>query len=80
MTVYYLDETWITVGLTLQKVLKDETVVSRKEAFLRGLSTGLQNPTGKGKRLILLHIGSDKVFVDCGKLVFESKSTKDCHE
>jgi transposase len=79
-TIYYLDETWVNAGHTIQKVLKDQTVGSRKEAFLRGLSTGLQNPAGKGKRLILLHIGSDKGVVDSGKLVFESKSTKDYHE
>jgi hypothetical protein len=39
----------------------------------RTLTTGLTNPTGKGKRLIILHIGSDKGFLTGGLLCFESK-------
>jgi hypothetical protein len=78
-TIYYLDETWVNACHTIQKVLKDQTVGSRKEAFLRGLSTGLQNPAGKGKRLILLHIGSDKGFVNSGKLVLESVKKQPRH-
>jgi len=32
---------------------------SRNDAFLRSLTLGSKNPTGKGKRLIVLHIGSE---------------------
>lgn len=39
------------------------------------------NPTGKGKRLILLHIGSHKGFLDGGLLIFESKkNSADYHD
>ena len=44
------------------------------------LYKGLKNPSGKGKRLIILHIGSDNGFLDGGLLIFESKQTNDYHE
>ena len=75
-----MDETWVNEGITRNKVWEDKTIVSAKDAFLKGLTTGLKNPRGKGKRLIVVHIGSDKGFVDNGLLVFQSHSTKDYHE
>lgn len=45
-----------------------------------GWSTGLKMPSGKGRRLIITHIGSNDGFVTDGLLVFESKSTGDYHE
>lgn len=77
---YYLDETWVNEGHVTNKVWVDSTVKNKKQAFLSGLSTGVKNPTGKGKRLIVLHIGSDDGFVDGGLLLFESKKTGDYHE
>lgn len=59
---------------------EDTTVQSRKQAFLEGLSTGAKNPTSKGNRLIVLHIGSEKGFVPESALVFECKGTGDYHE
>jgi len=38
-----------------------------------GLKTGATNPTGTGKRLIVLHIGSHKGFLEGGLLCFLSK-------
>ena len=78
--IYYLDETWVNAGHTVKTVWHDKEVKSRRQAFLSGLSTGLKNPSGKGKRLIVLHIGSESGFVENGLLLFESKSTKDYHE
>ena len=78
--IYYMDETWVNAGHTKEKIWQDKTVISAKYAFLNGLSTGLRNPTGKGKRLIVVHIGSEKGFVDNGLWVFESHSTKEYHE
>lgn len=77
---YYLDETWVNEGHTVQKIWVDETVTSPRQALLQGLSTGLKNPTGKGRRLIVLHIGSEDGFVENGLLLFESKRTNDYHE
>lgn len=57
----------------------DTSIEHPRQAFLEGLSTGLKNPSGKGKRLIILHIGSDDGFVEDGLLVFESKQTGDYH-
>jgi transposase len=71
--IYYTDETWVNAGHTLAKSWVDTTVTSCKDAYLRGLSTGLQNPSGRGKRLVIVHIGSEDGFVEGGELVFEAK-------
>jgi len=68
--IYYLDETWINVGDCSTKVWVDQTVTSLRMAFLEGLSTGAPNPTGKGKRLIILHIGSVNGFLRGGLLSY----------
>jgi hypothetical protein len=51
-----------------------------KSYFLSGLSTGLKEPTGKGRRFIIAHIGSNSGFVDSGLLIFKSKSSREYHE
>ncbi|KAE9521967.1 hypothetical protein AGLY_017640 [Aphis glycines] len=59
----------------------DTSVKSQRDAFLKGLSTGPKNPSGKGKRLIVVHIGSADGFVEGGLLCFESKkNTADYHD
>ncbi|XP_067131417.1 uncharacterized protein [Centruroides vittatus] len=78
--IYYLDETWINAGHTKNKVWKDCSITSYREAFVSGRSTGLKNPSGKGKRIVLVHIGSNSGFLNGGLYEFESKSTKDYHE
>lgn len=80
-TIYYLDETWVNAGECANKVWVDKTVTSSRDAFLKGLTTGPKNPTGKGKRLIVVHIGSSNGFVEGGLLCFESKkNTADYHD
>jgi hypothetical protein len=69
-----LDETWVNAGETTNKTWVDKTVNSPRDAFLKGLTTGQKEPTGKGKRLIVLHIGSSDGFVEGGLLCFESKT------
>lgn len=78
--IYYLDERWLNAGHTKEKVWQDLTVVSAKDAFLKGLSTGLKSPSGKGKRIIILHIGNENGFVENGFLVFELHSMREYHE
>ncbi|XP_060846333.1 uncharacterized protein LOC132925995 [Rhopalosiphum padi] len=78
--LYYLDETWINAGNCTSKTWVDKTIKSPRDAFLQDLATGSQNPSGKGKRLIVLHIGSEDGFVPGGLLCFESKKTTDYHE
>lgn len=78
--IYFTDETWLNAGHTKNKLWKDITVKSRKEAFLSGLSTGNKAPSGKGSRLIITHIGSETGFVDGGLWMFESKKGGDYHE
>lgn len=45
--IYYLDETWLNEGHTTSKTWVDTTVTSAHDAFIKGLSTGLKNPSGK---------------------------------
>ncbi|XP_050065819.1 uncharacterized protein LOC126554843 [Aphis gossypii] len=79
--IYYLDETWINAGETHNRTWVDSTVKSARDAFLRGLTTGQKEPSGKGKRLIVLHIGSTDGFVPGGLLCFESKTNSaDYHD
>jgi len=79
--VYYLDETWVNAGDCPNYEWRDTTITSHRDAFLKGMSTGSVNPSGKGKRLIVLHIGSEDGFVDNGLLCFESKkNSRDYHD
>lgn len=78
--IFYLDETWLNEGHTVQKMWYDKNIETPRQAFLEGLSTGLRPPTGKGKRLIITHIGSENGFVPGGLLAFQSKKTGDYHE
>ncbi|XP_060855582.1 uncharacterized protein LOC132933290 [Metopolophium dirhodum] len=79
--LYYLDETWVNAGECTSKTWIDTTVKSPRDAFLQGLSTGAVNPSGKGKRLIVLNIGSEDDFVPGALLCFESKkNTRDYHD
>lgn len=66
--LYYLDETWVNVGECSGKTWIDNTIKSHRDTFLKGLTTGSVNPTSKGKRLIILHIGSEDGFVPGGLL------------
>lgn len=78
--VYYLDETWINEGHTVSKVWQDLSVTNNRDAFLEGWSTGLTAPSGKGRRIIITHVGSDSGFLEDGLLCFESKKGGDYHE
>lgn len=69
--LYYLDETWLNEGHTVNTVWQDNNITNRRQAFLDGFSTGLKAPSGKGRRLIITHIGSESGFVDGGLLAFE---------
>ncbi|KAM7287678.1 uncharacterized protein ISCGN_031369 [Ixodes scapularis] len=80
-TVYYQDETWVNAGHTRSKVLKDTTVKTPRDAFNKGLTVGLKNPSGKGERFIVVHAGSNEGFVDDAAEVFRAKKGNgDYHE
>jgi hypothetical protein len=64
--LYYLDEMWVNAGECTNKTLK-----LCRDALVRGLTTGAKNPTEKGKRLIILHLGSVDGFVPGGVLCFK---------
>ncbi|KAJ4430480.1 hypothetical protein ANN_22696 [Periplaneta americana] len=52
----------------------------QKQAFLSELTTGLKNPTGEVRRLILLHIVSEDSFVEGREFIVKSKKMVDYHE
>jgi len=80
--IYYIY--WVNAGDCTSKTWVNKTIKSSHDAFLRGLTTDSQNPSSKGKRLIVLHIGSEDGFVVLNLclfvLCFESKKTTDYHE
>ncbi|XP_053995662.1 uncharacterized protein LOC128885590 [Hylaeus anthracinus] len=79
--IYYFVETWVTAGDVKRKLWKDTSVSSERNAEERGLSTGIPDSVNKGKRLIVLHIGSADGFVPGGLLCFESKkNSADYHD
>lgn len=78
--LYFMDETWVNQGHTVKKVWQDGNITSARQAFNEGLSVGLKQPSGKGSRLIVTHIGSDSGFLPNGELIFKSKKTGDYHE
>lgn len=81
-SIVYLDETWVNAGHTKQFVWQDKTVKSSQDAFLKGLTTGLAAPSGKGGRLILVHAGSSETgFVEGAADFFRAKkgNTADYH-
>ena len=78
--IYCMDETWLNEGHTFGKVWKNTSIKSCKQAFLSGLSSGLTSPSGKGKCIIITHIGSDFGFMDGGLNVFKSNKNKGYHE
>ncbi|XP_027850809.2 uncharacterized protein LOC114130114 [Aphis gossypii] len=68
----------MTAGSTREAFVQDQTTgqkdKSSGEAFIEGKTKGQKEPSGKGKRLIVLHIGSTDGFVPGGLLCFESKT------
>ena len=67
--IIYLDETWLNQNHTLQKCWTDYDG--------RG---GLKVPSGKGKRLIVLHAGGEQGWIKGAELVFVGKKdTGDYH-
>lgn len=71
--IYFLGETCVNVGDCKRKLSVDTTVTSPKNAAQSRLSTSIPEPSGKDKRLIILHIGSSDGFLPGGLLYFQSK-------
>lgn len=60
--VIFIDETWVNENHTVSQCWQSDDI------------SGAKVPSGKGKRLIVLHAGSSKGFVKNGLLIFPSKS------
>lgn len=81
LPIVYLDETWVNVGQTTNKIWVDKTVKTPKDAFMAGLTTGLKDPTERGPRFVITHAGGEKGFVNGAKMVFlAKKGAADYHD
>ena len=79
--IFYTDETWVNAGHTTSRIWCDMSIKSIRDSFIKGLTKGLINPTGRGERLICLHMGSEDGFLPRNTArVFQSKKTCDYHE
>ena len=60
-------------------MVRYDSEIKKSKLFFSGLSTGLNNPTDKGKCLILLYIGSEDGFVEGCSLIFNpARSFNSC--
>ena len=73
--IFYLDESYIHQFHMNGKVWVDTTVTSAADANEKGLSTGIKIPAGKGKRLIIIGMGSIDGWLE-GSLGCWKRSTK----
>ncbi|GFU86228.1 DDE_3 domain-containing protein [Trichonephila clavipes] len=78
--IYYLDETWVNEGYSETRVWYDTAIKSCYEASSSNLTVGLTAPEGKGRRLIITHIGSKEGFVRDAADIFIGKNSGDYHE
>ncbi|XP_072022525.1 uncharacterized protein [Amphiura filiformis] len=77
-SLIYTDETWVNAGHVKSKTWQDTSILTSKQAFINGLSTGLKNPSGKGERLIVTHAGGGKDgFINEAELIFKAKKQGD---
>lgn len=67
--VVWLDETWVNAGHCKERAWTDDS-----------LQGTMKTPVGKGKRLILLHAGTEEGFIPNAMLLFTSKKSEDYHE
>lgn len=67
----YLDETWVNQNYTVGKCWIDTS--SDK-------ATGVNPPTGKGSRLIIVHAGTKEGFVPNARHIFQAKNDGDYHK
>lgn len=69
--IYYLEETCVIEGHSVDRVWKDKNIKIVREAFVQGCSTSRKEPTGWGQRLIVTHTGSVDGFFDYGLVWLE---------
>ncbi|GFY47098.1 DDE_3 domain-containing protein [Trichonephila inaurata madagascariensis] len=80
--IYYLDETWVNEGHSENRVWQDSTIKKAvmKKASSSNLTVGLTAPKGKGRSLIITHIGSKEGLVRDAADIFTGKKSGDYHE
>lgn len=79
-TIIYLDETWVNAGHTTPYTWLPELKLVGIEGDSEIIKRLPKIPPGKGKRLIVLHAGTEDGFVPDMDLVFEGKKSGDYHK
>ena len=73
--VVYLDKPWANSHNG-----KERTWVENDDKVAGGTKGGIRKPSGKGTRLIILHVGGEDGWIEGAELVFQSKKcTGDYH-
>ena len=75
-SVVYLDETWVNA----HDIDGRECTWVEVDQATGGTKGGVRKPSGKGTRLIILHAGSCKGWINGAELVFQSKKSGDYHD
>ena len=78
--IIYLDETWVNAGHTAPFTWLPQLKLVGIEGDREIIKNLPKIPPGKGKRLIVLHAGSEDGFVKGMDLVFEGKKSGDYHQ
>lgn len=90
--IFYTDETWCGQNHTLKYGWQENVIDSLNKEYnnfdqyrahlqeIYGWRGGFKTPSGAGKRIIILHIGSEEGFLQGGELCFiGKKGTNDYH-
>ncbi|KAG5877953.1 hypothetical protein JTB14_015602 [Gonioctena quinquepunctata] len=64
VNLIYRDESCTNIGASVKREWKDTTMRNPRDAFVKGLITGLNAPTQRGPRFVLLPAGTEEGFVD----------------
>ncbi|KAG5898160.1 hypothetical protein JTB14_034015 [Gonioctena quinquepunctata] len=81
VNLIYSDKFRTNIGASVNKEWKDTTIKNPRNAFVKGLTTGLKALTQRGPRFVLLHAGTGEGSVDGAELTFlAEKGAEDHHD
>lgn len=68
----YIDETWINVGRTTNRVWV-ESIKTAEQAMRCAPSVGMKKPSGKESQVIVMHCGNDNCFTQGAGEIFHAQ-------
>jgi hypothetical protein len=79
--LFWTDESYTHQNAAVEKAWQDTELLSARFAFDNGFTTGLPSLSGKGKRIILVHIGNENGFLNgAGTCWVSGNKTDDYHD